>query len=358
MKKYVKTSALAGIVILLSACASGYRVAVPPQFKDSKTDVHLGSFVAQKEIDARMPIANTGSAVGMQFGLIGALIGSAIDSSINKSNLNTKEAQLAPLRDALVDFNYNPLVHENATKAANQIDLFNITKTTYVDDYTKIDLADGEHFLKFDTSYSLTQKFDGLEVFTNVTLYKITKTNKKKQKEEVIFKNRYKYLSPLYPLIEKTEEDKAELVAEAETWYQEELNKANEISDKRKRLATKEKLKRSYNKRIDEANGPHTSSSRNLAMSKFWGQNDAELMRKHLNEAVTEITSMVLLDLPDIRPTEEYKKDKSIPLYAKGLQKVKETEDRVIIRDVSSGWAGQMCSIVKGMVGKRCIVAY
>jgi hypothetical protein len=61
---------------------------------------------SQQEIAVTVP--QTASAVGMQFGLIGALIGSAVQNSQAK---NAEEA-VVPLRNLLVDYRFNQRMHD------------------------------------------------------------------------------------------------------------------------------------------------------------------------------------------------------------------------------------------------------
>jgi len=352
--KDVKKILAVVIIAILSGCASTYKIPMTKEFYESKKGIHLGTFMAQKEIDARMPISTAGSAVGVQFGLLGALIGSAIDSSNNNNNLTNKENQIAPLRDSLIDFDINHLYHEEATKTVNTFEWMNIYKITNVSDYERVVFDEDQYFLKLDSSYALTKNFDSLEFFTYATIYKIKKTSKKKDKETVLFRNLYKYVSPVSALVQRSDEESNQARLSIEQWYETEILKLDELK-KSKRKAKRRSLTKSKNKKLEEQTGPYTWGERNLAMAKYWSKNDAALIKQHLNEALVEVSKMIKLDLSDLKPIDEYKKDKSIETYKRGLQVVAKSEGRVIVRDIESGMAGQLCSLSIETDYRRCI---
>ena len=354
--KNIKTLAILIISSIITGCASSYKIQMTQEFIESKPEVNMGSFLAQKEMDARMPVSNTGTAVGMQFGLIGVLIGSAIDSSKNKNNLNNKETQIAPLRNALIDHDFNTAYHQSVLNTTHSMDWLNLGKVTKVDDFATISFEQNQYFLKYDTSYSLNRNFDSLELFTFVTLYKIEKNqSKKKNKETVIFRNLYKYLSPSIPLIAKSQEEIERSIAEVEEWHQLELERIEKLPTKRKTPKINA-LNKKKKKKLKASRSAYTWAERNLAMAKHWAKDDASMIKSYMQEALVEIDKMIKLDILDTKSPKEYKKDKSIPLHIKGLQKVSDSNGRLILRSVSNT-KGLLCSIKSDMDAKRCIIA-
>ncbi|TQV75007.1 hypothetical protein FLL45_08685 [Aliikangiella marina] len=349
MNKILSTS-LAISFLALTGCATGYKTTIAPEFKSSQKDVHLASFIAQKEMDARAPLANS-AGVGAQFGLIGALVSVAIDSSVNQTNIENKEVQIAPLRDALIDYDFNTPFHQEVTNKIAKIDWINVTNQTEVNDQNEIELKDG-YFLKVDTSYSLSSDFTTLQVFTNVSLNNVTnekdkKTGKPKQKVETLFQNLYKYSSPSLERLTKTKEEYDAQVAEVEAWYEARLAKLEKNKSKGDLRAAKKRKMRNIKEEYSFAEG-------NLKMAELWAKDEAALAKQHLNESAFEISKMILLDLSDTKTIDEYKKDKSIQTYEDGLQVVSEGAQRVIVRDIQTAMAGQLCSLKKGDSGNHC----
>jgi hypothetical protein len=94
--------ALLAMSALLSACASVARLPTPAVSEESRASVVLLS-LNQQELEVDKP--DVGNAGG---GLIGALIEAAAESYMDKN----RQAAIAPIRDALVDFNAEPLLLE------------------------------------------------------------------------------------------------------------------------------------------------------------------------------------------------------------------------------------------------------
>lgn len=94
--------ALLVLSALLAACASVPRLPTPAVSEESRAAVVLLS-LNQQELEVDKPDVGNGGG-----GLIGALIEAAAESYMDK---NRQEA-IAPIRDALVDFNAEPLLLE------------------------------------------------------------------------------------------------------------------------------------------------------------------------------------------------------------------------------------------------------
>lgn len=351
------------VFTLLAGCASkGYKISIDKEFLESKSSVNLGTFMAQKEIDARMPISTTGSAVGMQFGLIGAIIGSAIDSSNNKDNLTNKETQVASLRDALLDFDITNTYHLKTTKLIKTLDWLNIDKVTNISDFTKIKFEEDQYFLKLDSSYTLTKQFDSLEFYTNATLFKIEKTSSskisknKKHTETVLFRNLYKYISPESPILKRSSQEMDLARKNIKLWFKSEVKKTAELTGREKKNKIRTLNREKKNKLKAEA-APYSLAAKNIVMSKFFAENEGDLIKQYLNQALVETSKMIIFDMNDIKPITEYKKDKSIALYKKGLQIINKDNDRVIVRDIESYMAGQICSMPMSVDYTRCTFA-
>ncbi len=357
-----KSLVIAVLITISTGCASSYKIPLTQEFIDSKQRVNVGSTIAQKEIDARMKVSNAGSTSGAQFGALGVFIGSALDSSVNKGNFKNKELQVAPLRSALVDFNFNPQIHQANISLAKSLEWLNINKTRQVDGYSLLKFEEEQYFLRFNTRYDLSLNFDSLEVVTEVTLDKIEMFNSKRIKrkknytETTLFRNRYTYVSPEIPLKSKSQAERKNEIASVHSWYAKEIAKLDDMFTKQRepKLKSLNWIKR---KRLKAANAPYTEAERNISMSKEWAKNDAELVKQYLNEGLFNISQMIEKDIGAHDHLANFKKEKSAPRHDKGFQKVDESPERVILRSTSQ-LQGSYCSIKADMDTKRCVTAY
>src|SRR5258708_1995626 len=63
--------------------------------------------IRQHEIYVYVPPSTGGAQAGAGFGLVGALVGVAIDASIDSVRTSKAETAVKPLRDVLVDYNFD-----------------------------------------------------------------------------------------------------------------------------------------------------------------------------------------------------------------------------------------------------------
>ncbi len=357
----IKSLLIAVLIIIISGCASGYKIPLTQEFIDSKQKVNVGSTIAQKEIDARMKESSSGASSGAQFGALGVFIGSTFDRSVNKVKFKRKETQIAPLRDALVDFDFNPRIHQANISLAKSLEWLNINKTRQVDGYSILKFEEEQYFLRFNTRYDLSLNFDSLEVVTEVTLDKIEPFNSKRVKrkknytETTLFRNRYTYVSPNIPLKTKSQRERTDEIASVHSWYEKEIAKLDGLFTKQREPKLKS-LNWIKKKKLKKANSPYTETQRNIAMSKEWAKNNAELVKLYLIEGLSNISQMVKKDIGAYDHLANYKSKRSAPRHDKGFQKVDESTERVILRSTSQ-LQGSYCSIKVDMDTKRCVTA-
>ena len=95
-----------GLGLLLTACATSARtplsVANRAQIQSDQAIVQT----KQREINAEIVVSNTQSTVGAATGLIGSLITAAIDTSVNHDRAGKADKKVAPLRNALVNYDF------------------------------------------------------------------------------------------------------------------------------------------------------------------------------------------------------------------------------------------------------------
>jgi len=360
----LKTIAIAILITVTAGCASSYKIPLTQEFKDTRQPVNFASIVPQKEIEARIRVSNGGVAAGAQFGLVGMMIGSAIDDVADKKSANSKVAQVAPLREAMIDFDFNSRIHKANISSAKAFEWLNIDKTSLKNDSKAMEFEEDQYLLRFNTQYQLSIDFDSVEVTTLVTLNKIEKKDnsnrklkaKKNHNETTLFRNRYTYLSPSIPLKTKSQAERTEAVSKIEKWYEKEVGRLDELYTKQREPKLKS-LKWKKKEKLKAANAPYTTAERNIAMAEEWAKNDAVLVKRYITDALIDIDKMIKLDVGDTLEPKDYKKDESIEIHTKGFQLVDKNEDRVMIRSVSR-YIGILCSIKKDMNAKRCVIPH
>src|ERR1700683_849873 len=93
---------------LLGACSSvpvHESLPVAAREKISSADVFVP--IRQNEIYVYVPPSTAGSSAGASAGLLGGLVGAAIDAGVNDVRSSKAETAVKPLRDSLVDFNFD-----------------------------------------------------------------------------------------------------------------------------------------------------------------------------------------------------------------------------------------------------------
>ena len=109
-------------VLFLGACAG-----IPPheslpgtaRDKISSTEVVLP--IKQSEIYVFVPPSTAGASAGASGGLLGALVGAAIDASVNDVRTTKAETAVKPLRDALVDFDFDKTLQSDVKASLSQV---------------------------------------------------------------------------------------------------------------------------------------------------------------------------------------------------------------------------------------------
>lgn len=97
------------LLLLLALSLPNYCLAAKPLSVPMPVAQELPVELIESQQEIAVSVPNTASAVGMQFGLIGALIGSAVQNSQAKK----AEESVVPLRDLLVDYRFNQKMQES-----------------------------------------------------------------------------------------------------------------------------------------------------------------------------------------------------------------------------------------------------
>lgn len=371
--KIIINSALVALLIMLTGCVAPYKVSLKDNFNSAEHKIHVSTYLPQKEIAGAAFYANRGNAaiaantttpaIGAA-NIVGSAIGLGIISAIESSRLEKQNIELEPLRKVLNNHDFSSFYHQSMKDMLDNSQLSANGHHFKEYDFDHLSIADGEYLIEFNSQYNLNRQFNALEFGTYVTLSKVkfNKVRSSKQKiknnkivkvvetkmvieRDVIFKNRYQYVSKSQPLLVKTSEDIALEKRQVEAWYQKEKEKAHDMTYQYSTKKELEKLEDKRSIKLAEAEEPFTTHERNIAMSKYWAKDNAETLKNYLNEAVSEISTMFLLDFSDTLPANQYSKNKTLERYKRKFQIVKKTEERMIIRSLFGNEIGKLISL-------------
>lgn len=347
-------------MISIMGCSSGFRIPYVKDLKQSQIKIHLVTTVPQKEISARISASNTSTAIGLQMGFIGAAIGSALDASINNNRFIQKEKQISPLRQALANFDLDNLHYEKIFLVIDNFKTLKLISSKKEKQAKSTNLVIGDTYLKIASSYELTENFNSLEFTTDVTLYKAHKHRKAKvrnssiQGGNILYRNRYKYISPILALAKKSREEKAIEEKEIELWFFEKTEKLKSLPKREFKVKTR-LLNKQKRKKVKTNRRGYTRSERNFKMAEKWSIDGAEIIKTYFNEALNETIKMIKIDFLSTESNEELKNNESLPLSYYGLQIVSKQNNRIILRDISSEMSGQLCSVTKNTNTYHCL---
>ena len=101
--------ALTMSALLLAGCGTPLPVhkSLPLAARDQIASTETVVPIRQHEIYVFVPPSTAGATAGAGFGIVGALVGVAIDASVDSARTSKAEAAVKPLRDALVDYNFD-----------------------------------------------------------------------------------------------------------------------------------------------------------------------------------------------------------------------------------------------------------
>ncbi|HEY8949984.1 MAG TPA: hypothetical protein VIM56_13955 [Rhizomicrobium sp.] len=156
----------------LSACAS-----TPHDYLSADTRTKIVSTevvvpIHQNEIYVYVPPSQVSASAGAQAGLVGALVGAIIDASVDSIRTGKAETAVKPLRDAMVDYNFDSTMQGDMKNALAPVSWMGVDDVRVSKQITSRGV-DGEIFgskdgaiLVADTNYSLSNDGDVLTVAT------------------------------------------------------------------------------------------------------------------------------------------------------------------------------------------------
>jgi hypothetical protein len=152
-------------------------MALKPEKRAELTSCKAVVSVAQKEIGAAIVESNSQTMVGSQFGALGSLVAGVIDVSVNSSRAKKAEATIAPVRDALLDYDVGAKVSaalqgELAKMSWAKGAAFEVQRVAADKQLaTWVAQCGTDTLLSIQTDYRLTPSFDALMVSLYVSLH-------------------------------------------------------------------------------------------------------------------------------------------------------------------------------------------
>ena len=163
--------------LLLAGCVSSNRTALAPAAQSQLKSVAVTATINQPEIAADIVRSNVGQSAGASGGFIGGLIGGIIDASIESKRAKKAEADITPVRDALLDFNAPEELRTALTadlqdgKAPVPIASISLAETKDAAALRKLLLAShSDAVLVIATDYHLSPEFETIRVLAKVSL--------------------------------------------------------------------------------------------------------------------------------------------------------------------------------------------
>lgn len=159
-------------LLLLGGCVASPHYPLAPEAASNleQVDVYVG--LEQREIKPTIEVSTAG---GANFGLIGALI----DASVNNSRAEGAEAMIRPVRNALLDYDFDSRIQEEIVVALQDQEWFadsppELIKSALDESYkARLARSESDAVLFLTTDYSLSPDFSELEVAIRASMFPI-----------------------------------------------------------------------------------------------------------------------------------------------------------------------------------------
>lgn len=313
------------------------------QAPENTKAINVYSVIQQSELEALYPISSGGSAVGANFGLVGALVGGAIDASITSANENTATKNLVAIRKELEDLDFDSIFAEEIVKKLeNNVHVGEIT-TLKSNNINKDDFSLNDLYLVLDTSYKMDIDFRTPFIVTEVVIKE--RSNKRSlRKDKKLYKNTFTFFGNSLPIPVNniSQEDVDKQIAQIkEDW----ANKPKSIrKDKRK----KKQYQRQLIAAKKLANSDLSFDQANAISAKSWSTKYKEQLKANLRQGIQSLLSIIASDINDKTDPTEYK-DQGItlagyPAHHKSVI-VDEDEKVKVIRFTEGARAGAICAM-------------
>lgn len=165
--------------LLLAGCVTPIppHESLPTAARDQIASTETVVPIRQHEIYVFVPPSTAGATAGASFGLVGALVGVAIDASVDSARTSKAEAAVKPLRDALVDFNFDIKFQDDLKGTLSQIgwmhadDIHVVKEVTNDSENLELTNSKSAAVLFVSADYHLTNDADELEVTLQASLF-------------------------------------------------------------------------------------------------------------------------------------------------------------------------------------------
>ncbi len=157
-------------LIILSGCGSTPNNYLSKQItnKIGKTDVYIT--IPQKEITAEIERSQVAAATG------GGLLFALVDVAIESSRANKAEELLQPIKNSLIDINFNQMFVEKLKTELANLEWLNVNKIVLINDLVpnqmqlNFEESDADAIMLINARYALSSNFSQLTANANASI--------------------------------------------------------------------------------------------------------------------------------------------------------------------------------------------
>jgi hypothetical protein len=177
--------------LLLQACTPPPKRLLDETARQSSGDRESLVVVEQGELRAAIKVSNVSSGMGGSGGAVGALIGAIIDTSVNQHRADAAEDGVKPLRNALIDYDFDRRALQAMQLTLAKIPGFDATKVAFGKDgshdklLSVLDHSGSSQVLVARYGYTLSPDFSQLVVDLAVDIYPKNVTQGSSQTDRV-----------------------------------------------------------------------------------------------------------------------------------------------------------------------------
>ena len=165
-----KLLSLCTVALILTGCGSTPNHFIDAAATNQITSTQAFVTVPQKEITAEVEASQVAAAGG------GGLLLALIDVAVESNRAKTAEELVQPIKDSLVDIDFNELFVAELNKNLKSVDWLNVENVQLNADLTQnlreenFAMADSDAVLFVNAGYSLSSNFSSLKGYASVSL--------------------------------------------------------------------------------------------------------------------------------------------------------------------------------------------
>ena len=163
--------------LLLQACEPPPKRLLDDAARQSLENRESVVVVEQGELHANIEVSNVSASTGAAGGAIGALVGAIIDTRVNQNRTDAAEEGVKPLRDALIDYDFDHRALQATQVTLAKMPGFDSTKVAFTKDGSKDKLLNmlgqsgSSQFLVARYDYTLSPNFSQIVVSLAVSIF-------------------------------------------------------------------------------------------------------------------------------------------------------------------------------------------